>query len=112
MGSKGEQMACDYLRQKGFRILEKNWRFRHSEVDIIAVKNNRLHFLEVKTRTSDKYGKPEESISAQKMHALKVAAEEYQLRNPQWKYLQFDVLAISIFNDQTIEFFYIEDVYF
>jgi putative endonuclease len=111
-GSKGEEMASVYLEQNGFSIIEKNWRFRHWEVDIIASKKDRLHFFEVKTRTSGKYGKPEESISHQKMKNLKNAAEEYQYRNPQWKYLQFDVLAISIYHGEPVEYFYIEDVYF
>lgn len=111
-GSKGEQMAAVYLEQNGFSIIERNWRFRHWEVDIIASKNDRLHFFEVKTRTSGKYGKPEESMSYNKMKALKNAAEEYQYQNPQWKYLQFDVLAISLYKDEPVEYFYIEDVYF
>jgi len=111
-GSKGEDMACDYLQQHGFRIVERNWRFRRWEVDIIAAKNDRLHFFEVKTRTSDVYGKPEESISYKKMQNLKNAAEEYQYLHPEWKYLQFDVLAISLYNNQPVEYFYIEDVYF
>ncbi|HEX6914370.1 MAG TPA: YraN family protein [Chitinophagaceae bacterium] len=111
-GSKGEDMAADYLRQQGFTIIERNWRFRHWEVDIIASRKDRLHFFEVKTRTSPKFGKPEESISYEKMKCLKNAAEEYQFRHPQWKYLQFDVLAISMYNNEPVEYFYIEDVYF
>ncbi len=111
-GSKGEEMASVYLKQHGFEIIERNWRFKHWEVDIIAAKNDRLHFFEIKTRTSDKYGKPEESIGYKKMQNLKNAAEEYQYQNPKWKYLQFDVLAISMYNNQPVEYFYIEDVYF
>ncbi len=111
-GSKGEEMASVYLQQIGFEIIERNWRFRHWEVDIIASKNDRLHFFEIKTRTSDKYGKPEESIGYKKMQNLKNAAEEYQYQNPSWKYVQFDVLAISMYNDEPVEYFYIEDVYF
>jgi putative endonuclease len=111
-GSKGEEMAAAYLVQQGFSILERNWRFRYWEVDIIASKNDRLHFFEVKTRTSGKYGKPEESMSFDKMKSLRNAAEEYQYRNPKWKYVQFDVVAISIYNGEPVEYFYIEDVYF
>jgi putative endonuclease len=111
-GDKGEEMAAEYIQQLGFIIVERNWRFRHCEADIIASKNNRLHFFEIKTRTSDKYGKPEESMSHKKMECLKNIAEEYQYRNPQWKYVQFDVLAISIFHNQPVEYYYIEDVYF
>ncbi|MBS1746607.1 MAG: YraN family protein [Bacteroidetes bacterium] len=111
-GNKGEDLASTYLSEHGYEIIERNWRFRHAEVDIIASKNNRLHFFEIKTRTSDKYGKPEESMSYKKMNMLRTAAEEYQYQNKQWKYLQFDVLAITIINNNPVEYFLIEDVYF
>ncbi|MGI8951544.1 MAG: YraN family protein [Chitinophagaceae bacterium] len=111
-GNKGEQLAVTFLLQQGFEIVERNWRFKYLEVDIIASKNNRLHFFEIKTRTSDKYGKPEESISTKKMMNLKNAAEEYQYLHPEWKYVQFDVVAITILYNQPIEYFLIEDVYF
>jgi len=111
-GNLGEELAVKYLSQKGYMIIERNWRFRYAEVDIIAAKNNCLHFFEIKTRTTDKYGKPEESMSHKKMKILKTAAEEYQYKNPQWKYVQFDVLAITIVYGTPKEFFLIEDVYF
>ena len=111
-GNKGEELAADYLLAKGYQVIERNWRFRYAEVDIIAAKENRLHFFEIKTRTSDKYGKPEESMSQKKMNMLKIAAEEYQYKNLQWKYVQFDVLAITIINGEPVEYFLIEDVYF
>ena len=111
-GNNGEELAVNYLLQHGFIIIERNWRFRYAEVDIIAAKENRLRFFEIKTRTSDKFGKPEESMSHKKMSMLKTAAEEYQYKNPQWKYVQFDVLAITIINGVPVEYFLIEDVYF
>ena len=111
-GNKGEELAATYLSGKGYTVIERNWRFRNAEVDIIAAKNNRLHFFEIKTRTSGKFGKPEESMSYTKMKMLKIAAEEYQYKNPQWKYVQFDVLAITIVYNVPTEYFLIEDVYF
>lgn len=111
-GNKGEDLAAIYLSEKGYEIIERNWRFGYTEVDIIAAMDNRLHFFEIKTRTTSKYGKPEESMSHKKMKMLKIAAEEYQYRNPQWKYLQFNVLAITIEYGIPTEYFLIEDVYF
>jgi putative endonuclease len=111
-GSKGEELAADYLSKRGYAIIERNWRFRNAEVDIIAAKQNRLHFFEIKTRTSGRYGKPEESMSYKKMKMLKTAAEEYQYQHMEWKYVQFDVLAITIVNGTPTEYFLIEDVYF
>ncbi len=111
-GNKGEEIGVAYLQQHGFTILARNWRFRHWEVDIIASKGIFLYFIEVKTRNSHRYGKPEESITREKMSNLKNAAEEYQYQHPEWKYIQFNVLAITLFKEEVKEIFMIEDVYF
>ena len=111
-GNLGEELAVNYLSEKGYKVIERNWRFRHAEVDIIAEMNGRLHFFEIKTRSSDMYGHPEESISKKKMVNLRNAAEEYQYLHPEWKYVQFNVLAIKMFFDQPVEIMLFEDVYF
>jgi putative endonuclease len=111
-GAKGEALAVEYLLSLGFEIQEMNWRYHHLEVDIIASKDQLLHIIEVKTRYSEKYGKPEESITKDKMTFLKNAAEAYQFQHRKWQYIQFDVIAITMINNQTIEIFMIEDVYF
>ena len=111
-GNQGEELAANYLFKKGYTILERNWRFRHWEVDIIASKDRFLHFIEVKTRHSLRFGRPEESITRDKMSNLRNAAEEYQYLHPEWKFIQFDVLAITIINEEVKEVLMIEDVYF
>lgn len=111
-GDLGEEIACGFVTDNGYQILERNWRFRHWEVDIIASKKNKLHFIEVKTRNSLRFGKPEESITREKMTHLKNAAEQYQYQHPEWKYIQFDVIAITLVNGIAKEIFLIEDVYF
>ena len=111
-GNKGEEIAAGYLVKAGYTLLARNWRFRHWEVDIIALKGNFLHFIEVKTRASLRFGRPEESITRDKMKNLKNAAEEYQYQHPEYKYIQFDVLAITLVNEEVKEIFMIEDVYF
>lgn len=111
-GDKGEELACQYLLKIGYSIRERNWRFKIWEVDIIASKGNMLHFFEIKTRKTLRFGNPEESISRKKMQNLRNAAEEYQYLHPDWKYVQFDVLAITILYGKPIEYFLIEDVYF
>jgi Holliday junction resolvase-like predicted endonuclease len=70
-GAKGEEIATDYLIEKGYTILERNWRHHHLEVDIIASKESLLHIIEVKTRHSLRYGRPEESITRDKMTFFK-----------------------------------------
>jgi len=111
-GDKGEELAAAHLHKKGYKILERNWRFKRWEVDIIASQGKFLHFFEIKTRTSNRFGNPEESIGREKMNNLRNAAEEYQYQHPEWKYIQFNVLAITMNYGEPIEYFLIEDVYF
>lgn len=112
IGKMGEDIAVAFLIKNEYAILERNWRHKHYEIDIIACKNNRLHIIEVKTRSSLDFGYPEESIGKAKMQFLKNAASSYQYHHPQWKYLQFDVIAIQFAASLLKEVFFIEDVYF
>ena len=109
-GNSGEKLAVNWLVKNGFTMREINWRYVHLEVDIIAVKGDTLHFVEVKTRSSTQYGNPEESITKKKMQNLKDAAERYQIINKGWKWIQFDVLAI-LFKPGEIEYWFNQDVY-
>ena len=110
-GNEGETIAAKFLESKGFNIIERNWRFKHLEIDIIASMKNKLHFVEVKTRTSNKFGMPEQSISQIKMDRLKLAAEAYLIKHQQWEKIQFDVVAIMQTKKAT-DIFLIEDVFF
>jgi putative endonuclease len=110
-GINGEKMGADYLIEAGYVVLEKNWRHSRSEVDIIASKNNTLHFIEIKTRKSKKFGLPEEKVGKKKMENLIMAAEQYLYLQPQWQRIQFDILSISIIANDPVEYFFIEDVY-
>ena len=110
-GKEGEQLAFKYFNELGYEILHKNWRYRHWEIDIIACKNNMLHFIEVKCRTSEKYGFPEESVTKKKIRNLIDASVEFLYRYPEWKRIQFDILSVSILNNREPEYFLIEDVY-
>ena len=111
-GIVGEKLACTFFEQKGFVILHTNWRYGCCEVDIIASKNNILHFIEVKTRSNKDFGLPEESIHEKKMNNLKQAAEAFLHKYSEWKYIQFDVLSILLLKNATPEFCLLEDVYF
>jgi putative endonuclease len=112
IGNQGEQMACAYLTANGFSIIHTNWRYSHWEIDVIATKNNCLHFIEVKTRTNVQFGLPEESISPKKIKFVKQAAEEFLLKHPSYSLIQFDVLAISLTKKEQpiIDFF--EDAFY
>ncbi len=110
-GSFGEALAAAYLQQNGFILLHQNWRHSHWEVDIIAHRSNILHFIEVKTRRTKKFGHPEESVSKKKIQNLINASEAYLQQHPQWQRIQFNILAITILKDEAPEYFFIEDVY-
>ncbi len=111
-GTYGENIATNFLNENGFVVLERNWRYKHCEVDIICKKNNTIHFIEVKTRTSNEFGNPEESINDKKMNALKKAAEQYLIEHPEYLLIQFDVIAIKINHQKVEDLFVIEDVFF
>ena len=96
LGNRGESLAEKYLLEIGYQILERNWRFSRAEVDIIAKDGEILVFVEVKTRSSEIFGKPEESISPQKEALLKDAAAVYMEQiGHDWE-IRFDIIAIVI----------------
>ncbi len=110
-GKSGEILGMEYFINNGYEILHRNWRHKHWEVDLIASLNGILHFIEVKTRTSLKYGYPEESVDTKKIRFLINAAEEYLYQNTQWQRIQFDVLSINIKEDGLVDYFLIQDIY-
>ena len=110
-GKKGEELGNGYLLTNGYNILETNWRHSHWEVDVIAIKNGTLHFIEIKTRRSKKFGLPEDKVDTKKVRYLINAAEQYLYLNPQWKRIQFDILSINLTENEMAEYFLIEDVY-
>ena len=111
LGRYGEEIGKLFLERKNFEILHLNWKYSYYEIDIIASKSNVLHFIEVKTRRTEEFGLPEESVDRKKIQKMMNAAEEYLFRFPGWKRVQYDVLSISFAKSNEPEFFFIEDVY-
>lgn len=109
-GKQGEEMAVEWLSQNGFAILHQNWKYSWFELDIIAEKDGILHFVEVKTRTSDTFGHPEEGVTEKKLQRLMNAGEEFLHQHPDWKRIQYDILSIRLFRHKAPEYFFIEDV--
>lgn len=94
LGKKGELLAKQFLEQNGYEILDENWCFGKAEVDIIAYRNKIIIFVEVKTRTANLYGEPEEFVDDKKQCLLTDAAEEYiYIMNHQGE-IRFDIIAI------------------
>jgi len=101
LGKEGELIAFMILQKDGFSVLETNWRFQKAEIDVIAKKDGFLVFIEVKTRSSKKFGKPEEAIDKKKIALYKDAAEGYLEQYPTEAEIRFDVLSIIIGKDGT-----------
>lgn len=81
IGETGEELAALYLSHHGYQILDHNWNLhRGCELDLVAMKNNTLHFIEVKTRTSDQYGEPQVAINWVKMKHISQAIQNYRYR--------------------------------
>ncbi len=111
IGKKGETLAADFLATRGYTVICKNWRYRQYEIDIIATKGIKLHFIEVKTRSSAFYGHPEESVTKKKFRFLKNAADEYLYLNPGHQWIQYDIVSITFHKKGAPEFFLLEDVF-
>jgi putative endonuclease len=109
-GKKGEELAAAWFKAAGYTLLHQNWRFSHWEVDIIAAHNGTLHFIEVKTLSSEKFGYPEQKAGKKKLQHLINAAQQYLLQYPQWQRIQFDVLSITL-TAAGAKYFLLEDVY-
>ena len=110
-GNEGETLAAAYFTEMGYQLLHRNWRCGKSEIDIIASRSGTIHFIEVKTRTSFVFGFPEEKADKKKLKNMIDGSVEFLRRNPQWKKVQFDVLAINLDETSSPKFFLIEDVY-
>ncbi len=111
LGVDGENLAAEWLKEKGYELLHRNWRHSHYEIDIIALKNKMLHFVEVKCRNDSPFGYPEDSVTKKKFKNLKRAADEFLFRNPGHKWIQYDILSITLFKNKDPEFFLLEDVF-
>lgn len=111
LGKKGEQLAEEFLLAKGYTILHRNWRHSYYEIDIIALKNELPHFVEVKIRSSKHYGEPEESVTKKKIRFLLQAAEQFLFQHPEYKNFHIDILSITLHPEKEPEYFFIEDVY-
>jgi putative endonuclease len=99
LGKKGEQVAADFLREKGLRIVARNWRFRHKEVDIVAWDGDYLVVVEVRTRTSSNWEHPRESITPGKIRFLVQATEAYVMQFKIDNKVRFDVVTCMPIND-------------
>lgn len=97
LGAEKEQMAAEFLEKQGYRILEKNFRCRQGEIDLIARDGRYLVFVEVKYRADGRSGEPEEAVNASKQYVIRRVAAYYLYRNrlPESTPCRFDVVGIK-----------------
>lgn len=110
-GKTGEALAVIFFEKRGYTILQTNWKGGSSEVDIIASKEKTLHFIEVKTKAGKGFAHPEQRVNRAKINRMKKAAEQYLYENPGWRFVQFDIMAITMNDGMKEEYFFIEDVF-
>ncbi|WP_418264334.1 YraN family protein [Flavobacterium faecale] len=94
LGKLGEEMAVDFLIEKGYAILERNWRYQKSEIDIVCRINDTLAIVEVKTRSSIEIGLPIDAVNTKKIRLLTRAVDEYVCARDLDVEVRFDVISI------------------
>ncbi len=106
LGKQGEDIAALYLRKKGFRIIDRNFKARYGELDIICTKDDTLVFVEVKTRVGEEFGKPEESVTPWKLREVVKTAQYYKLLHEKLpESMRIDVIGIEIDDSDTPTYF-------
>lgn len=108
----GEDAACSYLTRKGYRILERNFRKGYGEIDIIAIIDEILVFIEVKTRTSYSYGTPFEAISKKKLDKLINGAKyyKYSLHPDLPDDLRIDAIGVVVSKNKVVDIEHLENI--
>ncbi len=96
-GHDAEQQACDHLQGQGLRLLERNYRSRFGEIDLIMRHADTLVFVEVRYRRSSRFGSPAETVDARKQARIRATAEHYLQQHPQRSGVscRFDVVAMT-----------------
>lgn len=104
LGRSGEDRAARFLVSRGYRILERNYSTRSGEIDLIALHQGTVAFIEVKTRSNDAFGAPELAVNQRKQRRMIKAALGYiKFKKLHQVPCRFDVVAINNANEQQLE---------
>ena len=103
IGKKGEAIAIEYLKSKGYVIIEQNWHNNHQEIDIIATKGNEMVIVEVKCRTGTPLVEPYIAVNRNKQNMLIKAANAYIQRKNINMETRFDIISITLGEETHIE---------
>jgi putative endonuclease len=111
IGTDGEDLAAAFLIEQGFKVLERNYRYKKSEIDLIVSRGNWLIFVEVKTRTSTAFGFPEEFVDYNKKLKILEGALEYMYVKDWQGNVRYDIVAVNIWGNRH-EIKHIEDAFY
>lgn len=103
LGRRGEDAAVEYLESKGYKILERNFMCRQGEIDIIAVDEDYVVFVEIKSRTSTEYGLPSESVTEKKLkHMLKTASYYLYIKKLEKVNVRIDAIEVYVKEEEYV----------
>jgi len=111
LGKWGEEKASEYLANKGFRILERDWRIGHRDIDIIAIDGDELVFVEVKTRRNNYFMEPELSVNMKKMRSISLAANAYAKMHYVEMPIRFDIVTVLGMKDSNCQINHIDNAF-
>jgi putative endonuclease len=111
LGHRGEALAKAHLEATGYEILDQNWCHAKAEIDLIAYKDKVIIFAEVKTRTGNAFGEPEDFVNLRKQGLLAKAANEYIYQANHQGEVRFDIIAILFKNETNFKLNHIEDAF-
>jgi putative endonuclease len=104
LGKEGEDRAAQFLARKGYTILDRNYSTKNGEIDLVALHNGEVVFVEVKTRTSDAYGAPELAVNPRKqLRMIKAALGYIKYKKLHQVPCRFDVVAITAADENGVE---------
>lgn len=96
IGKLGEDLATDFLKENGYKVIDRNFYTRYGEIDLIAQRGDEILFVEVKTRSSDKYGYPEQAVDYRKIKHLLLAIKIYFKVNNLSSFWRLDIISVEL----------------
>lgn len=102
-GKVGEEIAKDYLKRKGYKIIEQNYKTKYAEIDLVAKKGNKMVFVEVRTKKGEDFGTPEETINKRKLRKLWGNAKAYTVWKKWQGFYRIDAICVVLKYNNTIE---------
>lgn len=114
LGEWGEVLIADYLEEKGYHIVARNWHSRYGEIDIIAENDQFILFVEVKTRKNARFSQPYEAVDGRKQEKIRITVESYLMKHPSPLQPRLDVASVIApqgVNTQNPEITYLEQAF-